>query len=99
MVMAAAIGATTFILFVTPQSSMAKPRHVIGGHLLALLIGSVFAVSNGTPVAQDILGQSSLLINLEAALAVAISIFIMAATDTEHAPAAGTALGVGPIRC
>ena len=94
VVMAAAIGATTFILFVTPHSSMAKPRHVIGGHFLALLIGSVFAVSNGTPVAQDILGQSSLLINVEAALAVAISIFIMAATNTEHAPAAGTALGV-----
>ena len=31
---------------------------------------------------------------MEAALAVAVSIFLMAATNTEHAPAAGTALGV-----
>ena len=31
---------------------------------------------------------------MEAALAVGISIFIMAATDTEHAPAAGTAMAV-----
>ena len=94
VVMAAAIGATTFVLFVTPHSSTANPRHGIGGHLLALLIGSAFAVSSGTPVGQDILGQSSLLIHAEAALAVAIGIFVMAATDTEHAPAAGTALGV-----
>ena len=60
VVVAAAIGATTFVLFVTPHSSTANPRHVIGGHLLALLIGSAFAVSSGTPVGQDILGQSSL---------------------------------------
>ena len=43
---------------------------------------------------QNLLAQVPLVLDVEAALAVALSIFLMAATDTEHAPAAGTALGV-----
>ena len=94
VVMIAAIGSTSFVLFVTPHSSTANPRHVIGGHLVALLVGSAFAVFSGTPVGQNLLTQVPLVLDVEAALAVALSIFLMAATDTEHAPAAGTALGV-----
>ena len=94
VVMIAAIGSTSFVLFVTPHSSTANPRHVIGGHLVALLVGSAFAVFSGTPVGQNLLTQIPLVLDVEAALAVALSIFLMAATDTEHAPAAGTALGV-----
>ena len=94
VVMIAAIGSTSFVLFVTPHSSTANPRHVIGGHLVALLVGSAFAVFSGTPVGQNLLTQVPLVLDVEAALAVALSIFFMAATDTEHAPAAGTALGV-----
>ena len=94
VVMIAAIGSTSFVLFVTPHSLSASPRHVIGGHLVALLVGSAFAVFSGTPVGQNLLAQMPLVLDVEAALAVALSIFLMAATDTEHAPAAGTALGV-----
>ena len=94
VVMIAAIGSTAFVLFVTPHSSAANPRNVIGGHLVALLVGSAFAVFSGTPVGQNLLSQIPLVLDVEAALAVALSIFFMAATDTEHAPAAGTALGV-----
>ena len=94
VVMIAAIGSTSFVLFVTPHSLSASPRHVIGGHLVALLVGSAFAVFSGTPVGQNLLTQIPLVLDVEAALAVALSIFLMAATDTEHAPAAGTALGV-----
>ena len=94
VVMIAAIGSTSFVLFVTRHSSTANPRHVIGGHLIALLVGSAFAVFSGTPVGQNLLTQVRLVLDVEAALAVALSIFFMAATDTEHAPAAGTALGV-----
>ena len=92
--MIAAIGSTSFVLFVTPHSLTANPRHVIGGHLVALLVGNAFAVFSGTPVGQNLLAQMPLVLDVEAALAVALSIFLMAATDTEHAPAAGTALGV-----
>ena len=94
VVMIAAIGSTSFVLFVTPHSSTANPRHAIGGHLVALVVGSAFAVFSGTPVGQNLLAQVPLVLDVEAALAVALSIFLMAATDTEHAPAPGTALGV-----
>ncbi|MFQ5872265.1 MAG: HPP family protein [Dehalococcoidia bacterium] len=93
-VIIAAIGSTSFVLFVTPHASTANPRHVIGGHLIALFIGSSFAAFDGTTVGQSLLAHTSLAFDVEAALAVALSIFFMAATDTEHAPAAGTALGV-----
>ena len=93
-VIIAAIGSTSFILFVTPHASTANPRHVIGGHLVALIIGIVFTAFDSTTVVQSLLAQIPLLFDVEAALAVALSIFFMAATDTEHAPAAGTALGV-----
>ena len=76
VVMIAAIGSTSFVLFVTPHSSTANPRHVIGGHLVALLVGSAFAVFSGTPVGQNLLTQVPLVLDVEAALAVALSIFL-----------------------
>jgi CBS-domain-containing membrane protein len=48
----------------------------------------------GTDVGQRLLGGIGPLFAIEAALAVGLSMFLMAATDTEHPPAAGTALAV-----
>lgn len=93
-VIVAAIGSTSFVLFITPHSLSASPRHVIGGHLIALLVGSAFAAYDSTGISQNIVAHFPLIFDVEAALAVAVSIFLMAATNTEHAPAAGTALGV-----
>jgi CBS-domain-containing membrane protein len=84
-VVIAAIGSTAFVLFITPHSDMASPRHVIGGHAIALAAGAV-AASFG--------GDGAIAFALEGALAVGVALFLMAATNTEHAPAAGTALGV-----
>lgn len=83
--MIAAIGSTAFVLFITPHSETATPRHVLGGHAVALAVGTV-AVSFG--------GEGTVVFALEGALAVGVAMFLMAATNTEHAPAAGTALGV-----
>ena len=41
---AAALGSSVVILFVHPTSHSASPRALIGGHGLALLLGSAFAV-------------------------------------------------------
>jgi CBS-domain-containing membrane protein len=84
-VVIAAIGSTAFVLFIMPHSDTASARHVLGGHLIALAVGG--AASALDPVA----GFS---FSVQGALAVGVSIFLMAATNTEHAPAAGTALGV-----
>jgi CBS-domain-containing membrane protein len=68
-----------------PSSVTSSPRNVIGGHMIGLAFGSVFAL-----LPQDTgLGQDALY-----ALAVGCSILTMAVTNTEHPPAAGTALGV-----
>lgn len=90
----AAIASTAFVVFVTPHSTTATPRHVIGGHFICLAIGSAFSIFDGTSIGQSILSVTPILFDLEAALAVGLGIFLMAATDTEHAPAAGTALGL-----
>jgi CBS-domain-containing membrane protein len=58
---------------------------VIGGHLVGLVFGSAFAL---------IPAQSALTQDLVYALAVGCAMLVMAVTNTEHPPAAGTALGV-----
>lgn len=85
-VIVASIGASAFIVFAMPKSITAKPRNLIGGHLVGLLCGSLFAL---------VFSHSSHFCSfLSYSLAVGLSIFIMVATDTEHPPASGTALGI-----
>jgi len=84
-VIIASIGATAFIVFAIPKDVTAKPRNVIGGHLVGLFSGSLCAL---------IPHSSFLYSTIIYALAVGLSIFIMVVTDTEHPPASGTALGV-----
>ncbi|MFC1902035.1 HPP family protein [Chloroflexota bacterium] len=84
-VVIASIGATAFIVFTMPRSITAKPRRVIGGHLVGLLAGSLCAL----------IPHSTTLSSITVfALAVGISICLMVALDVEHPPASGTALGV-----
>ncbi len=72
-------------MFTVPSSVTASARNVIGGHVIGLVFGSVFALMpQATPLAQDAMF----------ALAVGGAMLAMTATNTEHPPAAGTALGV-----
>ncbi|MCP4144789.1 MAG: HPP family protein [bacterium] len=85
LVIAASLAATTFTIFTMPSRVTASTRNVIGGHFVGLLFGSAFAlISVSTPLAQDIVY----------ALTLGCAMFVMAITNTEHPPAAGTALGV-----
>ncbi len=85
LVVAASLAATAFTVFVIPSSVTASTRNVLGGHIVGLVFGSVFALMpKDTLLAQDAMF----------ALAVGAAMLAMAATDTEHPPAAGTALGV-----
>ena len=88
IVIIVSIGATAFIVFTMPGSITAQPRSVIGGHLIGLFSGALF-----TFVPQSLMLPS--VVNYSAA--VGVSIFLMVATDTEHPPASGTALGVAMI--
>ncbi len=87
-----AIASSAFIIFMTPHSRMASPRRVFGGHLVAIGVGLII----GT-IVHDLANEpfgSSLLTNVAAAIGVGVAMLIMAATDTEHPPAAGTVLGL-----
>ena len=84
-VVIASIGATAFIIFTMPRNITARPRRVIGGHMVGLLSGSLCSL----------IPHSSTLASISVfALAVGISICLMVALDFEHPPASGTALGV-----
>jgi len=85
MVIIASIGATAFIVFAMPKSITAKPRNIIGGHLVGLISGYLCALIPHHLFLHSIIVYS---------FAVGLSIFIMVVADTEHPPASGTALGV-----
>lgn len=85
VVIIASIGATTFIIFAMPNYITAKPRNVIGGHLIGFISGSLCALIPNSSFLSSIIIYS---------LAVGLSIFTMVVTDTEHPPASGTALSI-----
>jgi CBS-domain-containing membrane protein len=84
-VIIASIGATAFIVFAMPDSITAQARNVIGGQVVGLFYGFLFSLIPQPALIYSIVVYS---------LAVGASIFTMVVTDTEHPPAAGTALGV-----
>ena len=82
----ASIGASSFIAFTMPHYRVSRPRYMIGGYVVAVIVGFAVYLLQGIPsfsVPHALLG----------ALAVGLSIFIMVVTNTEHPPAAGLALG------
>jgi CBS-domain-containing membrane protein len=81
----ASIGATAFIVFAMPDNITAQARNVIGGQLVGLFFGFLFSLFPQPALIYSIIVYS---------LAVGASIFTMVVTNTEHPPAAGTALGV-----
>ncbi len=89
-----AIASSAFIVFVRPHSDASHPQRVVGGHIVGVIVGAGFSAlylipgfggfAEGSPFARDLM----------AVLSVGISTLIMVLTNTEHAPAAGTALGL-----
>lgn len=90
----AALGSSAFIVFAMPKSTAAQPKRLIGGHVVGLLCGTVcyYAFISG-PVGKLVANWEFATLFVYA-FAVGLSIFLMVITNTEHAPAAGTALGI-----
>ncbi|MFC1998424.1 HPP family protein [Chloroflexota bacterium] len=84
-VIIAAIGASSFIVFAMPKAVTAQPKSIIGGYLLGLAIGALSWLIPAATFNSQIIVYSSV---------VGLTMFAMVATDTEHPPACGTALGV-----
>jgi len=89
----AALGSSSFIIFAMPHSVTARPRNVIGGHLVGILAGVLCSLLLGLFSQGGTLLQEMLYIAL-CSLSVGLSILGMVISDTEHPPAAGTALGM-----
>ncbi len=90
----AALGSSTFVVFAMPHSVTARPRRLIGGHIVGLLCGLLFYyVILGSPL-RELAASWEFVRWLAYALSVGLAIFLMTITNTEHPPAAGTALGI-----
>ena len=75
----ASMGASSVILFAVPNSPMAQPWSLLGGHLLSALIGVSCALWLPEP-------------RLAGAIAVGLAIFVMYSTHCLHPPGGATAL-------
>jgi len=86
----AAFGATCFIVFAMPRQKTSNARRIIGGYIVGIAIGA--ALGSLAMLLPN--SDAAWVACLAGALAVAVSIFIMTMTNTEHPPAAGVALGI-----
>ena len=89
-----ALGASAFIVFVMPTQYSSDPRRLIGGYLVGLIVGFVFYLVSKSEILTPYIENQTTLLVIFGAISVGTSVFIMAVTNTEHAPAAGIALGL-----
>ena len=90
----AALGASTFIVFAMPHSITAQPRRLIGGHIIGLICGTLCYYAFLTGPLGRLAADWDYILWFAGALSIGLAIFLMAITNTEHPPAASTALGV-----
>ena len=88
------LGASAFIVFTMPTQYSSDPRRLIGGYTVGLLVGLIFYIISQSQIKVTLGFSDTFTIVIFGAIAVGFSIFIMALTNTEHAPAAGIALGL-----
>jgi len=96
-VLIAALGASSVVAFAAPSMRVSRPRCLIGGYVVGILVGcgmSALVVMLGGGVSFEwlTLDERTLRILLGAA-AVGLAMFIMVTTDTEHPPGAAVSLG------
>ena len=91
---AAGLASSVVGVFIGPSNRTSRIRSVVGGHVVALVLGSIFSVSLFLAPVDAFLSDNQILFNLSLATAVGASMLLMAITNSEHPPAAGTALGM-----
>ena len=91
---AAGLASSVVGIFINPSNPTARIRSVVGGHGVALALGSVFSAILFLGPVETYLSDRDVLLNLSLAVAVGLAMLLMAITNTEHPPAAGTAIGM-----
>ena len=101
-IVVAAIGSSAFVAFMMPDSPTSNARNILGGHWVGVMSGlcgiALYKLLDGMGWSVSLGGiGTDLDILIATSIATGLSIFLLAATDTEHAPAAGTALGLSTM--
>ena len=89
----AALGASSFIVFTMPGVQASRPRFLIGGYLVGILVGCACHYLCTRLFCTQLCLDQSFARAVCGAVAVGLAMFLMVVTDTEHPPAAGLALG------
>ena len=92
----ASIASSVFLVFVVPHSVASSTRRVVGGHIVGVLVG-VAAYGILTLILDDPAEMSRQSFAIAGAASVGVSILLMALTNTEHPPSAGTTLSLVAI--
>ncbi len=88
----AAIASSVAIVFFVPHSVASSPVRIIGGHVSAVI--AAYIVIGFALLFPDSIVDATWFNDLLGALAVGLVVLLMSVSNTEHAPAAGTALGL-----
>ena len=91
---AAGLASSVVIIFINPSNRTARIRSVVGGHGVALALGSIFSIILFVGPVEGFLDTASWVRVLSYALVVGLGLLVMAVTNTEHPPAAGIAIGM-----
>ena len=89
-----ALGASAFVVFTMPNQYSSDSRRLIGGYIVGLICGLLFFLISNSQIKNLFYNSETTILVIFGAIAVGFSIFVMALTNTEHAPAAGIALGL-----
>lgn len=88
----AAIASSVAIVFFVPHSVASSPFRIVGGHLAAVV--AAYMVIGVALLFPDSVANATWFNDLLGAVALGLVVLLMSVTNTEHAPAAGTALGL-----
>ncbi len=90
----ATLGASAFLVFTRPRAYASRSRTLIGGYLIGMAVGVLYYYMALLPAHFSMALSEATVLVVFSAMAVGTAIFLMVVTDTEHAPAAGMALGL-----
>jgi len=90
----ASLGASAFVIFTMPTTYSSDPQRLLGGYAVGLAVGLLFYFFSTIADINLLFITETMSLIVFGALSVGMAIFIMTVTNTEHAPAAGIALGL-----
>ena len=90
----ATLGASAFIIFVRPHSYISRTRILLGGYIIAMVVGVSMSLLANMEIMETVFVYHEFQFVFFSAAAVGIVIPALALTNTEHPPAASMALGL-----